>query len=51
MEMKSLEVLIAHSNPKTHSTIEQGVFELGHRIVSIVHSGEGMIEACQKQQH
>lgn len=50
MEMKSLEVLIAHSNPKTRRTIEQGVFQLGHQIVSIVHSGEGMIDACQTHQ-
>lgn len=50
MEMKSLEVLIAHSDSETLSTIEQGVRELGHQIVSIVYTGEGIIDACQKHQ-
>jgi len=50
MEMNSLEVLIAHSDPKTRRTIEQGVSGLGHQIVSIVHSGEGIIDDCQKHQ-
>lgn len=50
MVMESLEVLIAHSDPDTRVTIENGVQKLGHQILGSISSGEGIVDACQKKQ-
>jgi len=47
MIMESLQILIAHSNQKTLTTIENAVNRLGHEIVAVVQSGEAILEACK----
>lgn len=47
MIMESLQVLIAHNNQKTLTTIENAVSRLGHEIVAAVQSGEAIINACK----
>ncbi|QDU09814.1 ANTAR domain-containing response regulator [Gimesia aquarii] len=50
IETESLEILIAHSNPETLSTLDQAVQELDHQIVDLVQSGEDIIKACEKHE-
>ena len=49
MIMESLQILIAHSNHKTLTTIENAVSRLGHEIIDSVQSGEAIMNACETQ--
>ncbi|KAA0143064.1 ANTAR domain-containing protein [Gimesia chilikensis] len=47
MIMESLKILIAHSNQKTLSIINNAVSTLGHKVVDAVETGEALVKCSE----
>ena len=47
MIMESLQILIAHSNQNTLSTINKAVLTLGHKVIDAVETGDALVQCSE----